>query len=515
MNWRYPSLILLLAVALLWPLMFRHVAGDVSVYAYIGSCIAHGLPPYQSAWDIKSPAIFFQYALPLWLFPRSDVAVMMMDGLIALAGACAIFWTAVRLADKTAGAFAAVAWIIAYHGFASQGWWGQPETAAAGLMAFLLFLALQPDPLDEVDSFLGGLVTGVLVCYKLPFLLLGALLLPRYFTAIRRKLALPATWPWLFGLVLVVSAVVFYFAAKGALYDLYVGAILSPFLMTRNLSMPLADQARGFGRDVWLLVQWLPGVLCFAVVGAFFYPLRHPAHKKTLRGAFFLCLIVIMLQTRYFPYYWLLLMPVICIYAGLGMSLAAANVKGILAWQPLRTGLIVGLTLLASIPKMAFFWSSYFDGVRKGDKYATLANYATNYGTGKHVLNAARLVGLGESLRRATAPNETILSFDMDPALNFYSGRMQPARFIYLWPLLTKGFESLHWKEEYTRNIIAGKPTFFLLCRSSRKASTVEDGRKLLERYPELKKFLAAQYIVVAHIGPIDVYRRKDYRRAS
>jgi hypothetical protein len=92
---------------------------------------------------------------------------------------------------------------------------------------------------------------------------------------------------------------------------------------------------------------------------------------------------------------------------------------------------------------------------------------------------------------------------------------MQPARFIYLWPLLTKGFESLHWKEEYTRNIIAGKPTFFLLCRSSRKASTVEDGRKLLERYPELKKFLAAQYIVVAHIGPIDVYRRKDYRRAS
>ncbi|MBA3726641.1 MAG: hypothetical protein H0W86_09370 [Armatimonadetes bacterium] len=515
MNSRHVLTLILVSLTLFWPLLFRHVGGDPSVYAYVGSCVADGYVPYRDAWDIKSPAIFFQYALPIWMFGRSDVAVLTFDWLIAVGGAFALFFTAGRIGGKAAGLFAGTAWLVAYHRFCTAGWFGQPETAAALLTTIVLLLAIQPDPLDEIDSFAGGILVGLLLCYKLPFVLVGLLLVPRLHSAVRRKMGWPALWPGVLGLTLVVGLVAAYFSFHGSLGDLVEGAVISPSLLTTHMTMPPLWQLQSLGSGLLTVLTWLPGIIVLACLGAYRFPQASTAERKLVCVALGLMLALVILQTRYFMYYWILMLPPLCILAGMGAGHLASFIRHHFKFEAVATVLVFALMAAASFPKAEFYWQSYLFGIRKGDRQATLAEYATNYGPLERTFRASQLVGLGERLGSVTRDGDTILSFDMDPALNFYSGRMQPSRFIYLWALDAPGFERFGWKREYSATIMRKRPAYILICRENRRPVYESDGLATLRKFPTLRKWIFETYSLSGRVGPIEVYRRKDYIKAS
>jgi hypothetical protein len=71
----------------LWP-----QGRDNGVYAYVGLVTRHGGTPYIDAWNHKSPAIFFYYALGFLLFGDNRWAIWAMETITLFATSLVFYW---------------------------------------------------------------------------------------------------------------------------------------------------------------------------------------------------------------------------------------------------------------------------------------------------------------------------------------------------------------------------------------------------------------------------------------
>lgn len=122
--------IVLVAVALLLgitTLAYPRTSLDTSTFTYVGRTIVEGGMPYRDAWDVKGPAIFYVYAVPVALFGTNTVALRAFDILWQLATAMVVFVIAVRIYGRSEiGLLAGVLYLLAYY---SESYWnmGQPD----------------------------------------------------------------------------------------------------------------------------------------------------------------------------------------------------------------------------------------------------------------------------------------------------------------------------------------------------------------------------------------------------
>jgi hypothetical protein len=83
---------------------------DEGEYAYAGQLILQGIPPYQLAYNMKMPGIYYAYALVMAVFGQSIVGIH-LGLLLVNAGAIAlVFFVGRRLFDSTVGLAAAAAY---------------------------------------------------------------------------------------------------------------------------------------------------------------------------------------------------------------------------------------------------------------------------------------------------------------------------------------------------------------------------------------------------------------------
>jgi hypothetical protein len=514
-NWRISLFIIICGLALFWPLLTRHVAGDVGVYSYVGSCFADGLVPYKDAWDIKSPGIFFQYGIALLMFGHSDAAVVMTDFAIAIAAAFVIFFAAERVHTKSTGIFAAAAWLIAYNFMHLEGWFGQPETTAALLASLLFYLALDYEPLIGAQCFLSGLLVGLLLWYKLPFVLFAILLLPRMGRSFVRNRIFEAIAPGFLGFAAAIVPVVAYFLIRHSGKDLWEGLIVAPYLMTTTFTFGMMVQFKSFARTIFDLGAWTLPIFCLALVSITGLPKSKKFEERMTWGFLLLSTIVVVVQQRYLMYYWILVLPPLAILAGIGAERIFVWSEKITKAQFIRAGALLLIMSCVNWPRAATYWDSYMAGMQADDRLAMLAHYPTTYGAGPNRIQAATLVLLGEQLRQLTQTNDTILSFDMDPAINFYSERHQPTRFSYLWPLRTPSFDKLGWKSEFSSQIMRGKPKFIIVCRDNQSAALDRDGLKGMQKFPTLVKWFKSNYGLYVKSGVLEVYADRETLKKS
>jgi len=390
------ALVAVVGLALFWPHLFRPVGGDPSVYAYIGRAILRGDVPYRDAWDIKSPAIYFQYAAALGLFGDGDRAVNLAEFALVLATALIVARAAQRLAGAVAGLLAAIASLAAFHWFQAEGAYGQPETAAALLGGGALLLAMRPGPLGPYESLGAGGLAAALFWYKLPFALLALPMVARLPACVRagtsgrslvRAFAVFAS----FGL-----GVAGYFALERALPDFWQGAFVAPSRVATANPFSWRWHVGHLVEGTWMLGRGLPAVVLFAAVGAATLTRATRRDAWAVASHAGLAVALVALQANYFAYHWIPLLPSLCVLAGTGGATVA---RGLAPIMRSRSAPAVVIALLF---------------VR---------------------INAAAIVALGEHLQRTTAPDETILPFDLAPAVDFYARRRRPSRFVYLWPL--------------------------------------------------------------------------------
>jgi hypothetical protein len=446
---------------------------------------------------------------------HSDFAVVLMDFVLALGAAFMVFAAAERVSNTTAAIFAAAAWLVTYNFMHLEGWFGQPETAAALIATFLFYLALDEEPLIGWACFFSGFAVGVLLWYKLPFILFAILLLPRMGRSFVRNRAWEAISPGFMGFVAATLPVIVYFLAVGSGNHLWEGLIVAPFLMTTTFTFPIVTQIRSFVESVAELSMWILPTLCFALLAVTGMPKGKKFEERMTWGYLALATVVVIVQQRYLMYYWILVLPPLSILAGVGADKAFKWAEALTKTEWIRMTALVGLFTVINWPRAGTYWEAYMAGVDKHDRMATLVHYPTTYGKRENRVKAAELVMVGEQLRELTEVDDTILSFDMDPAINFYADRKQPTRFSYLWPLRTDSFDRLGWKTEFSKEIMKGKPKFIIVCRDNQEAALDPDGLKGMKNFPTMASWFKKNYALYAKSGVLEIYADNEQLKKS
>jgi hypothetical protein len=494
------------------------------VYAYIGDMILKGYAPYKDAWDVKSPGIFFQFAAAFALFGRTGFAANLMDGLIAVLAAWALFSVGERWRGWRAGLFAAVSWVLLYFAYVSKGWDGQPETTGVLLVSWLMLLGMKEAPFSRWESVTSGLICALLLWYKLPFIVFGALLLPRLR---RSKVTWGVIWPALAAFLGVAALFVGYFASKGALADLYEGAVLFPLRLATLEKGDISTQSANFYRELYQIGRGATGPVVFALIGLLVLAATRVRGREILLTMFALGigLLLVVGQGRYFAYHWLLALPSVSLLAGIGVDSLARWAKSrsaclaacmmaavLLSVFPARGEESPAHTERCIADTSAFLWST-FSGtyLRTGEIYDYWARVETNYGE-KLKMDARTSPEFGRILREETNEDESILCFDIEPSINFYAERRAPTRFLYLWYLGLRKMQDLGWYLEFARGVMAKKPKFIVVCKEYQGTFGYVDGEERLAAWPELGAWFKENYLPVVdmEVGVMKTFIHKD-----
>lgn len=101
-------LILSFNFAIRWRLRDMPLERDEGEYAYAGQLLLHGIPPYQLAYNMKFPGVYFSYAVLMAAFGQSTAGIHIGLILITSITAILVFLIGCELSDR-AGALLAMA----------------------------------------------------------------------------------------------------------------------------------------------------------------------------------------------------------------------------------------------------------------------------------------------------------------------------------------------------------------------------------------------------------------------
>ncbi len=423
-------LVLLTASTFLTP-----VSNDAGAYLTIAAGWLAGRLPYQTLFDHKTPGIYVLYALILALSGRSLVVVQLVQLASQIACAGLVAWVAWRQWSWLAGALAGLLMLYGSAAFSGPHLTTEAWVAlciAAGLAALLWRKGI---PAANWVWLAAGLCIGLAALFKQTGLL---------------TLAAFAGWAWLqgdgwrgatsrwllllAGCFLPIAITVVYFAAHGALDDLWRDAVwvnltnyprLSPLTLVRGNLVNL----RGFP------LLWL-GVLLALI---FARPVLRRSRQPDAATLLWLTLLtgLLPLLHRSYGHYVLQALPPATILAGAGLAggwhWLEAKVRGSesvdadhrghggaqFASSPRRRGssvvlavALIGVIALALIdlPRWPRYLAYTGDLVRTQDRAAA-------------------------AVERLTQRDEPILVVTDSPQLYFLSSRQPPTRWQYLLPV--------------------------------------------------------------------------------
>ena len=407
-------LLLIIALATLLRLAFLHepFERDEGQYAAIAREILRGGLPYRDAIEIKPPGTFYLYALALWLFGATVEGVRLFTALYAAMTVITVFTFARRLAGSTAGLAAAglfgiISTIPLLHGSGSntEVFLILPLT----LSALMCMVALETGVRGHFA--LSGLLAGLAMLIKtvaLPVLLLEmtVIMLPRSHRRPWRESAGDLA-SFVLPVLAVGLAVLAGFAAKGGLGDFIYWNITFPatYRNSRVTGPPLLT----------VLYHLLPALavplfLTCCSLPRFWHNRRNHTELFTLLLVPAACCTVAM-PGKYFPHYFINLLPFLAITAGIGLVHAQGLSRG---WRfGINTAAAAGLLFmtLVTYPYYTQFTPEQVSTIKYGSIFVESAE-------------AARY------LKERTSPDDYIFQWGLEPEIYFLADRRPPVPYI-------------------------------------------------------------------------------------
>lgn len=446
------ALVMLLTCAIRFHLRTIPLERDEGEYAYSGQLMLQGLPPYKLAYNMKLPGTYAAYALIMAVFGQTTEGIRMGVLVVNLATIFLVFLLGRRFGGPTVGVVAAVSYALLSVSPSVLGFCGHAThfVILAALGGILLLLkAIEQH--RKYLFFCSGVLLGVGYVMKQPgavFVLFGALyfLRTQYRPGIKwRALAEPlglyslgAALPFLITCLLlwragVFSTFWFWTVSYASQYASNNGLTLGSYYFYLIFSRILMSSM-----GLWLIAGF--GVIAVCL-----------DRKSTQRSQFILGFLIFSFLAvcptlAFRPHYFILMLPVVSVLAGIAVSVAAIRLKALTERRSLQYApyLLFALALAGCFYKQRDFF------LETDPNAACRSVYLLE--------PFPEAVPVAEYIRQHTPEDSKIAVLGSEPEIYFYAHRHSATGYIYTYGLMENQKYALKMQEQMITEIEAARP---------------------------------------------------------
>jgi hypothetical protein len=517
--------VIVIAISLVAILTYSY-GRDQGIFAVVGDGVLRGEMPYRDVWDFKPPGIYIIYAMARAVFGASQAGIRVVEVTALLAQVAMLVSLGRRLFDdrRTGLIAAAVATLV----HAQLDFWhtAQPESFGGVLVVAALWLVVRARSDRTSWSVIAhwvaaGVALGMAGLLKPP--LVGPALPIALFAAHRRR-ALHADargWrrviAWLLpslviggGILIPIAACLAWFAARGALSDLYQTLfVFTPHYTALGWrSHSTTDLVRR------ALVEAIAGYNRPILVGLIAVVAMRP--ERTVRpvlyalGASVAILIAgVAMQAKFFPYHYDALWGVLSLLAAYGLRLV---------WRALPNWPLAAVFVLV-VGRL--FFSHTIDVVHQSfrartiERLALLSRGLSDHGALDRLasvadVDAAENRAVATYIREVVPPGEPIFVWGFEPVIYDLADRRPATRYIYNVP------QRVAWNDEgrsvLMEDLRRSPPALVLVEHGDRFAFVTGNGLDsgdALNHFPALAVMLGTNYTRVPDVAGFSVFVAK------
>mgnify|MGYP001596032700 FL=1 len=505
------AVLVLLISSIRWRLSGMPLERDEGEYAYFGHLILKGITPYQEAYNMKLPGIYYMYALIMAVFGESYKGIHI--GLIIMnAGTMILLFSAIkRLFNPmtgliTAGFYGLMAITFNVLGFAAHATHFAVFYVALSLFFFSkahpnppegreVHVKVLPFGKDLGWAFLFGFMLGMAFLMKqqaVYFILFGGIIFVVF--GFMNK---PVNWKQLIIKTLVFSAGVFVPYLLVALIMLASGTLDKFWFWTVQYASKYASGLPwSQGKDlldmtfapIWAEFKWI-WMLAIAGCVIVFLP-AFSVKQKILTITFAVFSALATTPGFYFrQHYFIVALPAAALLASIALDYAGRGVaeKTKIKLISILFPLIVFVFFYNNIVTKSKFFYSAEDPV---------ALCKAIYGTNPFVES----VEIANYIKANSSDTDKIAVLGSEPQIPFYANRKSATGHIYTYGLMEIHEYNLSMQEEMIAEIEKNKPLFLVFCNVPFSWLTKPDSpKRIFEWY---NKYATENYNIV---GLVDI----------
>jgi hypothetical protein len=429
---------------------------DEGGYAYTGQLVLEGTAPFAGAYDMKMPGLYYVYALILLVFGQSTTGIHLGLLVFNSAAIAIIYLIGKRLFDTTAGIIAAAFYGVMSLSQAVLGFSANAEhlllvPALGGILLLLVGL----DSQRSLYFLASGLLLGTAFIIKhqgIFFAGFAALYLFISFIKLGKKQRGACVRQYLLflvGLAVPFSVLCLYFWSIGLFGKFWFWLFVYPQEYASQLSFH--EGVGFFTMQISKMAHGSIGFWLLAVIGLTTLVFKRNLRPHLLFMILFLLFSVAVLMPGYYfyPHYFVLVLPVIAILAGLGTdSLAALLSQDRSKIKMIASVLLAAGAIVCAIgAERAYLFTS---------TPAAISRAAFNMNPFPESIEIA------EYIKKHSQPEDTIAVIGSEPQIFFYAHRRSATPHIYIYPLVKAHKFALPMQREMIHDIEIARPKFIV-----------------------------------------------------
>jgi 4-amino-4-deoxy-L-arabinose transferase-like glycosyltransferase len=475
-------MILVMSFSLRMTFLHEPFERDEGFYAYIGQVILHGDIPYRDAIDIKPPAVFYINAVAISLFGNTSEGIRLFTACYSLFTVVAVFLCASDCRGERAGLLAALVYGIYSSAPYIHGSSSNTEVFLALPLVLSAWLFLKwLDSGKQRHLVLSGFCGAAAMLIKpvaLTLVVLVSIFLCLHRSSRNNFRVLVRNQACFFAPALVLAVfVIGYFYSHDALEDFLYWTVQFTGTRYRTAGFP--------GPRFLTVVDYLSWELLLPILVATPTAVWLLARGRGVKSVFVVMMlpaacIAVCLPGKFFPHYFLLLLPPLAILTGIGLSILMEKVNRMNLFILFSVAFVFLCTVLHEYPL-------YFDFT---PEEISMKKYGPVF---KDSVTIARY------LKAGTSPGDYIFQWGFEPELYFLAERRSPVS------ILSSIF--VGWSEDpaeacrkMTDGIKRKKPKYIII--QPRWAKYTGEA--------EINEILAADYQFERKLAYASLFRRKD-----
>ena len=451
-------LIVIASVGIRWPLLDVPLEHDEGEYAYAGQLILQGIPPYKLIYNMKLPGIYGIYALLLASFGQTHKGIHFGLLLINTATIIIIFFLARRLINSMTGISVAACFALLSVGQSVQGVFANSEHFVIFFALSSALLLLKGTESNQILLlFFSGMLAGLGFLVKqhgAAFMVFGFVFL---ITEQIRGISIPFRH-FIYRIILFsIGAVLPYVFTCIFLYIM--GVFDKFWFWTVNYAIAYTTQTslnHAFNRllsQTIKIVQTAPLIWTISLFGFIaLFVNKNLKSKLNYIFLFFIFSFIAICPGFYFrPHYFILILPVTAILAGVGTY----TITNILEKTPLnnnKTSLSM-LILIICIGASLFQQRSFL--FQMTPKQACKSIYGLN--------PFSESIEINQVIQTLTQKDDRIVVLGSEPQIYFYSNRRSATGYIYMYPMMEVHEYAKQMQIEMIKEIEAAEPEVLII----------------------------------------------------